>query len=452
MKPMKLSEVVHLTGGVLVGEDIAVSGVVSDSRKVFEGALFVALLGARVDGHDYVEAAYASGARAVMVTRQGSYPCPYILVEDVVESLARLARGHLSRSQAKIIAITGSVGKTSAKEMTAAAIASQLTVYCNPGNLNTEVGLPLSVLEHAEEEVLVLEMGMRGLGQIAELTAIAPPDIAMITNIGEAHLEILGNRDNIAKAKGEILSGMKTGGIAILNRDDDYYDFLAGLVPGPVISFGVHQDADFRILDLQLMHNGRYSCLLATGGDRFMIHAPWPGRHNVFNAVAALAAASAVGVDLDKAVGGLARCLPGDRRLDVFPLASGVTVIDDTYNASPVSTLAALKTLEELKVTGRRLAVLGNMYELGSRTREGHLEVGRAAAEVCDLIITVGELAATIAEAAGESGARVKQCLTNVDAIAVLTLELQPGDAVLVKGSRGMQMEEIVANLRARGG
>jgi len=394
----------------------------------------------------------ASGAVALMVTRPGAYGCPYILVEDAILSLALLAKAHLSRSTAKIVAVTGSVGKTSTKEMVAAAIAAKMSVYCSPGNLNTEVGLPLSVLEHEDEEILVLEMGMRGLGQISDLVEIAPPDIGIVTNVGEAHLEILGSLDNIAAAKGELLAGMKTGGIAVINRDDQYYDFLAGMAQGPVVSFGYHTEADYRIMRVELTEGGKYSWVLATGADRFSVHVPWPGRHNILNSAAALAAASAAGVDIEKAIAGLNNCRPGDRRLDILKLDSGVTIIDDTYNASPASTLAALETLRDFKTKGKRVAVLGNMLELGPRTMDGHIEVGEGAAHICDLVITIGELAATVADTVTSRGVPAVKCDSKEAVVSLLLAELRPDDVVLIKGSRGMQLEDIVAQLCASRG
>lgn len=447
MRLLKLTDVVIATGGTLVGEDITVSGVVADSRKAHNGCLFVALTGARADGHDFYQQALARGAQALMVTKPGAYGCPYILVEDTVQSLAMLAKAYLARTSASIVAITGSVGKTSTKEMTAAAIAAQRTVYCSPGNLNTEVGLPLSVLEYESEEILVLEMGMRGLGQISELVDIAPPDIGIVTNVGESHLEVLGSMDNIATAKGELLTGMKTGGIAVLNRDDQYYDFLAGLAQGPIISFGYHPQSDYRVLSARLEGTGMYSWVLAMGADRFVVKVPWPGRHNILNSAAALAASGAAGVDLDKALSGLMTCRSSDRRLSIFHLKSGVTVIDDTYNASPASTLAALETLRDLKATGRRIAVLGNMLELGPRTLQGHVEVGEAAARICDLVITLGELAETIADTVISKGIAAVKCESKSAVVALLLAELRRGDVVLIKGSRGMQLEDIVAQL-----
>ena len=327
---------------------------------------------------------------------------------------------------------------------------AQMSVCKSLGNLHTEIGLPLSVLNHEDEEVLVLEMGMRGLGQIAELAEIAPPDIAIITNVGESHLELLGSRANIAQAKGELLLGMKNGGVAILNYDDDFYSYLVPLARGPVTSVGKHRDADFRIQNPRPVSEGCYGFELHSGLDSFEVVSPWPGAHNVYNAALAVAAASALGVDIESAIAALRLCGVGDKRLNLFTLPSGIHVIDDTYNASPTSTIAALHTLDEVSC-GRRVAVLGGMLELGPRAEAGHREVGRAALGLCDVVIAVGDLAKTIALETEQGGLPTYCCESNAAALQLLTAIVRAGDTVLVKGSRGLKMEEIVQSLREGG-
>lgn len=447
MSKFSLSFVAGAVEGFLVGDNAEVNGVAIDSRKVQKGNLFVALPGDSVDGHEYISQAVANGAIAAIVSRSGSYPCSVVIVEDTKLALANLAKAYLRSNKVKVVAITGSVGKTSTKEMTAAAASAQMSVCKSFGNLNTEIGLPLSVLSHADEEVLVLEMGMRGIGQIAELADIAPPDIAIITNVGESHLELLGTRANIAQAKGELLLGMKNGGVAILNYDDDFYHYLAPLAPGPVTSVGQHRDADFRIQNPRPVSDGCYGFELHSGLDTFDVVSPWPGVHNVYNAALAVAAASALGVDIESAIAALRLCGAGDKRLNLFTLPSGIHIIDDTYNANPASTIAALQTLDEVS-SGRRIAVLGGMLELGPRTEAGHREVGRAALGLCDLVVTVGDLAKTIALEAEQGGLPTYSCESNAFALQLLAAIVKVGDTILVKGSRGLQMEEIVHALR----
>jgi len=442
---LNLNWVAEVTEGRLMGRATTAEGVAIDSRKVRAGQLFFALVGAREDGHAHIGAALEAGAVAVVVSRPSAYGCPTIVVPDTGRALRMLARAYINTQKAKIVAITGSVGKTSCKEMTAAALSSQFTVLKSAGNQNTEIGLPISVLSHQKEEVMVLEMAMRGIGQVAELAKIASPDIAVITNVGEAHIELLGSRDNIARAKGEILQGSKRGGIAILNRDDDYFKYLSSVAKGPVLSFGSDGQADWNISELTPVELGHYSFLLRTGQREYAVRCPWPGRHQVYNAAAALVAASVLGVDVSKAVLSLAACAPSEQRFNIIMLEQGVTLIDDTYNAGPASMLAALNALAETKAPGRRIAVLGSMFELGARSRAAHQEVGSAAATLCDIVITVGAEAQGIAaQVSSQSDTAVFACQSPDEATQLLRRELRPGDVVLVKGSRGLRLEQIV--------
>jgi UDP-N-acetylmuramoyl-tripeptide--D-alanyl-D-alanine ligase len=445
--PLNLEYIAEVTSGTLVGVNATVTGVACDSRKVERGALFVALRGRRTDGHNHVVGAVEKGAVAALVERNGTYGCPYILVRDTVEAIGQMARMHLLRHPTRVVAITGSMGKTSTKEMTAAALATRFSVFRSMGNLNTEIGLPISVLHHTDEEVMVLEMAMRGPGQIAELARIAPADVAVITNIGESHLEVMGTRGAIAAAKGEILSGMKLGGTAVLNRDDDYYEYLASLAQGPIISFGYHADADYRIADVKPMEGGHYLCRVVTGTESIMLRTPWPGLHNVNNAVAALVTAGVMGVALKTAVAGIEECPATPGRLRVLQLAQGVTVIDDTYNASPAATLSALSTLAEMPTLGRRIAVLGDMLELGTREQEAHEEVAAKAAEVCDMVITVGRLATRIADVCADKDIPAHRFTDRAGVAKFLLHVLEPGDLVLIKGSRGIGLEDVVTAL-----
>lgn len=450
MPKLSLLALCAAVDGVLIGRDCELSGAVADHRQVKPGNVFFALPGARHDGHDYVAEAVKLGAAAAIVSRGGEYPCPVVMVPDTREALGRMAREHLASSSAKVVAITGSVGKTSVKELTAAALAGTMKVYRSPGNFNTEVGLPLSVLNHVDEEVLVLEMGMRGLGQIAALTAIAPPDVVIMTNVGEAHIELLGSRANIARAKGEILLGMNVGGTAILNRDDDFYDFHLLLATGPVLSVGSHKEADLRLTEVVMDEKGNSHYTLCSGTEAWQVHTPWPGRHNAQNSAMAIAAAVVLGVDIAQAIKGLEACQIASQRLEILVVPRGYTLIDDTYNASPSSVVAALCTLDEYAGVRRKIAVLGSMFELGERSAAAHQEVGEVAARVCDLVLTLGREAEEVARVAEARGVRSIYCESVAQVLLVLQKELQPGDVVLVKGSRGMQMERI-ADLCRRG-
>lgn len=448
MAEFSLDWVAAVTGGRLEGATLTAEGVVSDSREVRAGQLFFALIGDREDGHVHVPAAVLAGAVAAVVSRPGRYGCPVVIVADTRQALADLAHAYMLHTKARVVAVTGSVGKTSCKELIAAALSSEYSVLKSAGNQNTEIGLPVSVLSHRDEEVMVLEMAMRGLGQIAFLTAIAPPDVAVVTNVGEAHIELLGSRDNIARAKAEILEGSASGAIAILNRDDDYYAYLFRRAKGTVLSFGVHAEADWVIGKPEANDLGHYSFLLCHGEQEYTVRCPWPGRHHIYNAAAAVATASAMGVDLTRAIDAIAACPPSKQRYNVLLSPEGAVIIDDTYNASPVSMLAALATLSETKATGRRIAVLGSMLELGARSRSAHQEVGDTAAAVCDIVITVGVEAQDIAAAvASHANKSVFTCQTPSEATLLLKRELRRKDVVLIKGSRGLRMERIVAAL-----
>ncbi|MBT9134223.1 MAG: UDP-N-acetylmuramoyl-tripeptide--D-alanyl-D-alanine ligase [Firmicutes bacterium] len=448
MTRLNLDWVAAVTGGRLEGQSLTAEGVASDSRKVSAGQLFFALIGAREDGHAHVRAAVQAGAVAAVVSRSGEYGCPAVVVEDTRRAIPLLARAYMLSTKTRVVAITGSVGKTSCKELTAAALSSQYSVLKSTGNQNTEIGLPISVLSHQDEEVMVLEMAMRGLGQIAFLTSIAPPDVAVVTNIGEAHIELLGSRDNIARAKAEILQGSKPNAIAILNRDDDYFAHLSRLALGSVVSFGVHAEADWVIGRGEANELGHYSFLLSRGTKEYAVRCPWPGRHHIHNAAAAVAVACVMGAEPTKAIDAIAACAPSEQRLNVLLSREGVTIIDDTYNASPISMLAALATLSETKTAGRRIAVLGSMYELGSRSQAAHREVGGAAAAICDIVITVGTEALDIAvEVSSRVTKPVYKCHTPSEALLLLKRELRPLDVVLIKGSRGLRLEQIVVAL-----
>jgi len=448
MPKLTLSALAAAVDGELIGNDCDLSGAVADHRQVKYGHVFFALAGALHDGHDYVAEAVKSGAAAAIVSRRGRYPCPVVMVPDTRQALGEMAKAHLRGSNAKVVAITGSVGKTSVKELTAAALAGTMKVYRSPGNFNTEIGLPLSVLNHVDEEVLVLEMGMRGFGQIAALSQIAPPDVVIITNVGESHIELLGSRANIAQAKGELLLGMNVGGTAILNRDDDFYDFHSALATGPVLSVGHRKDADLRIADVKLDEKGNCHYILRSGAEAWQVKTSWPGRHNAENSAMAIAAAVVLGVDIAQAIVGIESCHIASQRLEIIALPRGYTLMDDTYNASPSSVVAALNTLDEFAGARRKIGVLGSMFELGERSFSAHQEVGEAAKKVCDLVLTLGQEAQVISRVTKGAGVRTFHCEDVPQILEVLRAELQQGDVVLVKGSRGMQMERITAVLR----
>ena len=430
-----------------------------DSRFVPPGAVFVALKGERHDAHDFAVAAVTAGAAALILEREvpGVPPeIPVLLVPDALAALQDLARYNRSRLNLPVVGITGSSGKTTTKDMVAAVLAARFRTLKTRGNFNNEIGLPLTLLELAEgHQAAVVEMAMRGPGEIDALCRLALPTAAVITNIGEAHVELLGTVAAIARAKGEILAHVPADGFALLHGDSPYMAGEAGRCRGRVLFYGLGRDNHFRPEGIQTVDGGNHFEVVFRPGNgeelRFPVFVPVPGRHNVFNALAAVG----VGLSLGLAPAEIARGLAGLKltalRQEVVE-AQGMTLINDTYNANPDSARAALQTLAEIARGRRAVAVLGNMLELGEAAAEGHRQVGLASARVAELVFTVGELAAGVAAGAVEGGLSpdaVFLCRDNSEVVDRLRTLLQPGDVVLVKGSRGMQMEEIVSRLTA---
>ncbi|NLY53842.1 MAG: UDP-N-acetylmuramoyl-tripeptide--D-alanyl-D-alanine ligase [Firmicutes bacterium] len=458
MKKWTLGEVAHLADGVLVkgNKETVIDRVVIDSRVATPGCLFIPLRGERVDGHRFIADAAGRGAVATLAgcAWLESNPLPQIeviRVGDTGIALQQWARRYLTHLPARIVGVTGSTGKTTTKEMIAAVLQASFCVLKNEGNLNTEIGLPLTVIQaEPQHELLVLEMAMRGKGEIKQLTEIAVPDIAVITNVGEAHIELLGSLEQIAETKGEILEGMADDGIAVLNGDDEQVLAQAPKAPGDIIYFGVGRKPEQtrRLSAVEFTNKG--DCLefvIEWQGERREVFFPWPGQHNVYNATAALAVGLACGMTLNQAIEGLASYRPAQNRLNIHTVR-GFTVIDDTYNANPTSMRVGLRVLQEYPQASRRVAVLGDMLELGDLAEEAHFQLGELVAEQgLDELLTVGELARSIARGAIAGGLaphKVRSFATNQEAAAYLLATQVPGQLLLIKGSRGMQMEEIV--------
>jgi UDP-N-acetylmuramoyl-tripeptide--D-alanyl-D-alanine ligase len=394
------------------------SRVVIDSRAVRPGDLFVGLVGEHVDGGRFARAALQAGAWGVLVAPQHDPGRAALLADDPLLALQRMATAWRRELGAKVIAITGSVGKTSTKDLTAAVIAPQRAVHFSRANFNTEIGLPLELLAAPEgTEVVVLEMGMRGFGQIAELAAIAEPDVGVITNIGPVHLELVGSLDGVARAKGELLEALPDGATAIVPAGEPRLEPF--LRPGlRVVRFGDGGDVTLDGLEL-----------------------PFTSAHMLRNAQAAVAAARAIGVDPSGRIDVQLSALRGEH----VELPGGVTVINDCYNANPLSMRAALDDLAAQTPTGRRVAVLGDMLELGPDEVMLHRAIGEhAAASGVELLVTVGALAA---EMAGPYGGRSIATASAAEAAEALRGELAEGDLVLVKASRGVGLEAVAEAL-----
>jgi UDP-N-acetylmuramoyl-tripeptide--D-alanyl-D-alanine ligase len=449
-----IEDLVAATEGKLagMGESTMVSGISTDSRQINAGDLFIPLIGENFDGHDYIQSAFDKGAAATLTQRESlDFPGKTVIfVEDTLKALQSLAQWYRSIFDIPFIGITGSVGKTSTKEMVACAIGERYNVLKNEGNLNNEIGLPLTMFNlDTSHEAAVVEMGMSAVGEIKALASIVRPKVGIITNIGISHIENLGSRQNILKAKLELLDGLQPDGLLILNGDDIMLSGVKDLLSCRTVSYGLEEGVDYQAYNVQSRGEFGIDFSITVGEREYAIHLPVPGVHNVYNALAAVAAGLELGVPMQDLQAGISHFRPGKMRLNILK-AHDMTIINDTYNASPQSMYAALDVLVELQST-RKIAVLGDMLELGDWSERAHVETGiQAARKKPDMLVTVGKEAANIIKGAIEAGFPPNRTIAlqkNQEAVEYLRKTLQPGDAVLVKGSRSMKMEQIVQAL-----
>ncbi len=442
MRPLSLAQIATYTGGLALGEGM-VDNIVIDSREAKLGSLFFALPGERVDGHQFVADVIAKGGYAVV--KGDAHQGPGVVqVNDPLTALQYLAKGYLADFPVPVIAITGSNGKTSTKDMVARVLGTKYQVHATQGNYNNEIGVPLTVLTLEEHhELLVIEMGMRGLGQIRRLTEISPPHCGVITNIGPVHLELLGGMGNIAQAKGELLEAMDAEGVAVLNGDDPSVRGQARSFKGRIVYYGLDVANDVVARGIDLDVEGRPSFTIRFGQQEVKVRLALPGVHNVWNATAALAVGLQYGVDLEEGTLALTDLASSSMRLEVKRSPRGFTVVNDSYNASPASMRGALDTLGHMYCSGKRVAVLGDMLELGPIADSAHLEVGRHAASRAKELVFIGDYAATMREGAGHG-----EVYSSIDHfLASGDLQLESGDLVLVKASRGLHFERLVEEL-----
>jgi UDP-N-acetylmuramoyl-tripeptide--D-alanyl-D-alanine ligase len=452
--PMTLAHVARAVGGELQdGADpsaLVTGPVVADSRQVSSGALFVALAGDRTDGHDHAADAIGAGAVACLVARRVGQPA--VVVPDVLIALGRLARSALdSLPGLQIIAITGSAGKTSTKDLLAQVLASHASTVAPRGSFNNELGLPLTVLSaDPTTHYLVLEMGARALGHVSYLCTIAPPDIAVVLMVGTAHVGEFGDRDTIAAAKSELVASLSADGVAVLNADDAAVRAMTARTGARIVWFGAADDADVRAANVVVDERGRPSFDLTTSEDVARVHLQLAGAHQVTNALAAAAVAREAGLSVSQIAQSLSSAAPLSRwRMEVVDRPDGVTVINDAYNASPESVHAALETLAVIGAQRRTWAVLGEMRELGAAASAEHATVGRLATRLdIDRVVLVGTAARSIDPTADESPDRRSVFVPDVDAaIALLSAQLRPGDVVLVKAARAVGLERVAQAL-----
>lgn len=448
-----------------------ITEAVIDSRKVIPGSMFVALPGERVDGHDFVEAAFQRGASLALIQRKPLHsvdvvdlcgeikpqelsipemPC-CLLVPDTIQALQRVAYFWRRKLNLRVVGITGSVGKSTTKELVAEVLEQRYSTLKNPGNLNNEIGLPISLLMLSEgHQAAVLEMGFYVPGEIALLCDLALPQVGVITNVGTVHAERAGSQEAIARGKSELVESLPADGVAILNYDDPWVREMASKTRAQVFFYGLDPNADLWADEVTGLGLEGIRFRLHYGNEILHVRVPLIGRHSVHTALRAAAVGLVEGLTWEEIILGL-RSGHSQLRLVAVRTENGALLLDDTYNASPESTLAALNLLDELD--GRKIAVLGDMLELGPYEVRGHEMVGVRAAEVVDELVTVGELGRIIAVSAQKSGlseSAITPLATAQEAIQHLEPHLEKEDVVLVKGSRGMRMDRIVAALEHR--
>jgi len=441
MRRLPISQLAHYAGGELHGEDVAIDAVSNDTRTLAPGSLYVALRGERFDGHEFAQAAAQAGASALLVQRLLPVELPQIVVQDSEYALARLAAGLQRGRGTRVVALTGSNGKTSVKALVCAILERAGQTYANPGNRNNEIGLPLSVIDAPDEaEFAVYEMGAGKPGDIAYLTDIAAPDVALVNNIAPAHLERMGSLLGVARTKGAIYSALRQGGTAVINADDAFGPWFETLAAGrKLLRFGLDSSADIHARILQATPEfSRFELITPAGNAEVLL--PLPGRHSVRNALAATGLALGAGVSLSIIVQGLQAAAPVKGRQIATPLRNGAVLVDDSYNANPGSLAAAI---DSLSVAGKQgWLVLGDMRELGPEGPALHAQAGvQARAAGLGRLYALGELAAHAAHAFGPGG----QVFESHAALAQTLIQaLQPGVRCLVKGSRGSAMDRIV--------
>ncbi|MCI9105423.1 MAG: UDP-N-acetylmuramoyl-tripeptide--D-alanyl-D-alanine ligase [Lachnospiraceae bacterium] len=448
MEQMTVKEIVEATGGVLLcgDERIPLIHISIDSQNIQGGELFVPLVGEKVDAHQYISQALAAGAAAVLTSEHDRMEDerPWIRVKDTKKALQAIGSYYRNRLTLPLVGITGSVGKTTTREMVAIALSAGRKVYKTPGNKNSQVGVPITLSEiTSEDEIGVLELGMSMPGEMTVIARIARVDTALITNVGVAHIEQLGNQENIYREKLKIQDGLKEGGVLLLNGDDPLLKDTRAKEGCATLYYGTGENCDYRAENIHL-YKGCPQFTAVYKNKRIPVQLKVMGTHNVGNAMAALAVADLYGIPMEKAAERLQNFTGFQGRQQIYE-RNEVTIIDDTYNASPVSMLAALKVLESMEVATRRIAVLADMKELGAEGERYHREIGEWLEEhPIDMVLTLGELSRVI-----EGG---EQCLHfaagDLDSLyETLIRLLQPGDCVLLKGSNSMKLGDVAKKL-----
>lgn len=448
MARFTIDEIITATDAVCLqnGAVTQVEFVGTDSRHVTAGMLFVPLKGERFDGHDYIEMAVREGAAAVLTDRPIRVEDKTVAVLQVADTrlaLQRLAGYHRRRFGIDVVAVTGSNGKTTTKELIASVLAQQFRVRKTEKNYNNEIGMAMTLLQlEPADEICVVEMGMRGRGQIRELAQMAMPTIGVVTNVGVAHLELLGSRQEVALAKRELIEALPPNGTAVLNYDDERVRQMEQVVAGRTVRYGFDSGAVVQAMDAEY-GIGKTKFVCRVFDEVYPVVLPMIGKHNVYNALAAIAVGRVLGISETKIQKGLQSATHVGMRQEIERYGD-ITFINDAYNANPDSLRSSLASLEQVG-DGRKIAVLGNMYELGGAAAKAHREIGMHLTDYgIAAVITVGDLAAELADGAREVGIAATACATAEEAVRALHRTVRAGDIVLVKGSRSMQMEQLI--------
>jgi len=462
--PLTVSQILLATNGELLNglPQRVINDISIDTRTLKPGDLFIPIKGDHYDGHQFLKCALEKGACGFLTQRwdkalknifgELKEETIVIRVEDGLKALQDLAQYLRGQLRVEVVGITGSTGKTCTKDMLANVLSQRMKVIWSERNYNNEIGVPLTILK-AEQgtQILVVEMAMRGLGQIRELAEIAHPTIGLVTNVGKTHFEFLGSEELIAQAKSELVEAIPEDGIVFLNQDDFWTERLKSLSRAQVLTFGLSELSNFRACDINVDSMGKPSFKILSNRGDIWVNLPILGRHNVYNALATFVIASYLDLPLEDIKNGLETCTLSGMRMQLLTTPKGITILNDAYNANPTSMRAALIALGDIKSQSRKIAVLGDMLELGEITDVSHFELGKFVKEVgVNTLITVGKRSKRIAEGALQSGMDSKEvisCDTSTEAARILNRMLEQGDIVLIKASRAMKLEEVAESL-----
>ena len=460
-----IADIVSATGGKLICGNLnaVIKDVSTDTRKIEIGSFFVAIKGANFDGHDFIVKAKQLGASGCLIQRKisdeefeqvESEDFAVIEVEDTIKALLNIAAAQRRIFEGRVCAVTGSVGKTSTKDMIASVVSKSFSVHKTQGNFNNEIGMPMTILGLKEEhDALILEMGMRGLGEIDYLASAAKPDIGIITNIGVSHIERLGSKENICKAKMEIASHIKTGGFLLLNGDDEYLKNINKFENITIMTFGIeNENCDVCGKDIRISDSGEYTefelHIKSMPCEIYNVRINVPGIHNIYNALCAVCVGIIFQMNMSEIIDGIADYVPSGMRQNISISSKGYKIINDAYNASPDSVKASLAMLSSMNCEGRKIAVLGDMLELGENSMQYHREIGEYLLEMdIDVLVTVGNMAKSIAEIAVTKFGESNSFDGTNEALNYLKENLNKDDIILLKASRGIKFEEIAAGL-----